>query len=130
MRPDGPTTDALSRALSHEELLQRLLLLVLRQRWARHWAPRYIQLKPSLALKLIQDQVGYTIRFEDVSSKEATRILYLTDGMLFRELLVDPLLTRYSVIMVCTLLALEVALDSSSGSSTKSMNGACTLTYC
>ena len=45
-------------------------------------------------------QVGYTIRFEDVSSKERTRILYLTDGMLFRETLIDPLLSRYSVIMV------------------------------
>ena len=46
-------------------------------------------------------QVGYTIRFEDLSDKERTRILYMTDGMLFRETLVDPLLTRYSVIMVC-----------------------------
>ena len=46
-------------------------------------------------------QVGYTIRFEDVSDKERTRILYLTDGMLFRETLIDPLLSRYSVIMVC-----------------------------
>ncbi|KAH6918851.1 pre-mRNA splicing factor [Coprinopsis sp. MPI-PUGE-AT-0042] len=45
-------------------------------------------------------EVGYTIRFEDLSDKEQTRILYLTDGMLFRELLVDPLLSRYSVIMV------------------------------
>lgn len=47
-------------------------------------------------------QVGYTIRFEDVSDKERTRILYMTDGMLFRETLVDPLLTRYSVVMVRT----------------------------
>ncbi|KAJ2917598.1 hypothetical protein MD484_g2751, partial [Candolleomyces efflorescens] len=46
------------------------------------------------------NEVGYTIRFEDVSNKDLTRILYLTDGMLFRELLVDPLLTRYSIIMV------------------------------
>ena len=46
-------------------------------------------------------QVGYTIRFEDVSDKERTRILYMTDGMLFRETLVDPLLSKYSVIMVC-----------------------------
>ncbi|PPQ98819.1 hypothetical protein CVT24_003373 [Panaeolus cyanescens] len=45
-------------------------------------------------------EVGYTIRFEDVSSRENTRILYLTDGMLFREVLVDPLLSRYSVIMI------------------------------
>ncbi len=44
--------------------------------------------------------MGYTIRFEDVSDKERTRILYMTDGMLFRETLVDPLLSRYSVIMV------------------------------
>ncbi|KZP24870.1 pre-mRNA splicing factor [Athelia psychrophila] len=44
--------------------------------------------------------VGYTIRFEDVSSKERTRIRYMTDGMLFRETLVDPLLSRYSVIMI------------------------------
>jgi ATP-dependent RNA helicase DDX35 len=45
-------------------------------------------------------KVGYTIRFEDVSDKTRTRIKYMTDGMLFRETLVDPLLSRYSVIMV------------------------------
>ncbi|TFK72582.1 P-loop containing nucleoside triphosphate hydrolase protein [Pluteus cervinus] len=49
---------------------------------------------------LLGDEVGYTIRFEDVSSKERTRILYLTDGMLFRETLIDPLLSRYSAIMI------------------------------
>ncbi|KAH9951416.1 P-loop containing nucleoside triphosphate hydrolase protein [Amylocystis lapponica] len=49
---------------------------------------------------MIGDEVGYTIRFEDVSDKERTRILYMTDGMLFRETLVDPLLSRYSVIMI------------------------------
>ncbi|KAF8078213.1 P-loop containing nucleoside triphosphate hydrolase protein [Lyophyllum atratum] len=48
---------------------------------------------------ILGDEVGYTIRFEDVSNKERTRILYMTDGMLFRETLVDPLLSRYSVIM-------------------------------
>jgi len=50
---------------------------------------------------VLGDEVGYTIRFEDVSSKERTRILYMTDGMLFRETLIDPLLSRYSVIMAC-----------------------------
>jgi len=45
-------------------------------------------------------QVGYTIRFEDVSDKNRTRIRYMTDGVLFRETLIDPLLSRYSVIMV------------------------------
>lgn len=44
-------------------------------------------------------EVGYSIRFDDVSS-EKTRIKFLTDGMLIREALVDPLLSRYSVIMV------------------------------
>ncbi|KEF61953.1 uncharacterized protein A1O9_03525 [Exophiala aquamarina CBS 119918] len=45
------------------------------------------------------DEVGYSIRFEDVTSAK-TRIKFLTDGMLLREALVDPLLSRYSVIMV------------------------------
>ncbi len=44
--------------------------------------------------------MGYTIRFEDVSSKSLTRICYMTDGVLFREALIDPLLSRFSVIMV------------------------------
>lgn len=43
--------------------------------------------------------VGYSIRFEDVTST-VTRIKFLTDGLLLREALVDPLLSRYSVIMV------------------------------
>ncbi|RMZ91975.1 hypothetical protein DV736_g788, partial [Chaetothyriales sp. CBS 134916] len=45
------------------------------------------------------DEVGYSIRFEDVSTSK-TRIKFLTDGMLLREALVDPLLSRYRVIMV------------------------------
>ena len=49
---------------------------------------------------VLGDEVGYTIRFEDLSSPTRTRIKYLTDGMLFRETMVDPLLSRYSVIMI------------------------------
>lgn len=44
-------------------------------------------------------EVGYSIRFEDVTS-EKTKIKFLTDGLLLREMLVDPLLKRYSVVMV------------------------------
>ncbi|KAI0161394.1 P-loop containing nucleoside triphosphate hydrolase protein [Xylariaceae sp. FL1272] len=44
-------------------------------------------------------EVGYSIRFEDTTSA-ATRIKFMTDGLLIREALVDPLLSRYSVIMV------------------------------
>lgn len=44
-------------------------------------------------------EVGYTIRFEDCTSP-ATKIKYMTDGMLQREILLDPTLKRYSVIML------------------------------
>ena len=44
-------------------------------------------------------EVGYTIRFEDVSSNK-TMLKFLTDGMLLREAMSDPLLTRYSCIVL------------------------------
>lgn len=44
-------------------------------------------------------EVGYTIRFEDLTSPE-TVIKYMTDGMLLRECLIDPNLTQYAVIML------------------------------
>jgi len=44
-------------------------------------------------------EVGYSIRFEDCTSP-VTRIKYMTDGMLLRECLIDPLLSAYSVIML------------------------------
>ena len=47
----------------------------------------------------IGEEVGYSIRFEDLTSAK-TKIKFLTDGLLLREALVDPLLSRYSVIMV------------------------------
>eukprot|EP00978_Attheya_sp_CCMP212_P029122 scaffold102479_cov51-Attheya_sp.AAC.3 len=44
--------------------------------------------------------VGYTVRFDDCSSP-VTKIKYVTDGMLLREAtLSDPLLSKYSVIMI------------------------------
>jgi ATP-dependent RNA helicase DDX35 len=45
------------------------------------------------------EEVGYSIRFEDVTSQR-TRIKYMTDGMLLREALMDPLLRRYGVVML------------------------------
>lgn len=44
-------------------------------------------------------EVGYTVRFDDKSSKD-TIIKYLTDGMLLREFLNDPLLSNYGAIMI------------------------------
>ena len=55
---------------------------------------------PTYQIHVSTNKVGYTIRFEDVSNKARTRILYLTGGILFRETLLDPLLSRFSVIMV------------------------------
>lgn len=43
--------------------------------------------------------MGYTIRFEDKSSQK-TVLKYLTDGMLLRESMNDPLLTKYGVIIL------------------------------
>lgn len=47
------------------------------------------------------DVVGYSVRFDNVFSEQNTRIKYVTDGMLLREAtLQDPLLSRYSVVIV------------------------------
>nr|CCC90409.1 putative pre-mRNA splicing factor ATP-dependent RNA helicase [Trypanosoma congolense IL3000] len=48
---------------------------------------------------VLGEEVGYTIRFDDMSS-ERTRLKYLTDGMLLREAMGDPMLRRYSVIVL------------------------------
>ena len=41
-------------------------------------------------------QIGYAVRFDDKTSN-TTKIKYLTDGMLLREALIDPLLKNYKV---------------------------------
>lgn len=45
-------------------------------------------------------EVGYTIRFEDCSEEKVTKVKFLTDGLLIREIMGDPLLKKYSVIML------------------------------
>ncbi|TPX69443.1 hypothetical protein SpCBS45565_g02466 [Spizellomyces sp. 'palustris'] len=45
------------------------------------------------------DKVGYSIRFDDTTSP-STKIKYMTDGMLLRELLSDNKLKRYSAIIL------------------------------
>ena len=47
----------------------------------------------------VGEEVGYHIRFEDKSS-ESTVIKFFTDGMLVRQMMQDPLLENYSVVMV------------------------------
>lgn len=48
---------------------------------------------------VLGEQVGYCIRFDDKSSKN-TRLKYLTDGMLIRELILDRWLSKYSVVII------------------------------
>ena len=60
----------------------------------------------SLASRVAQEQdcelgtiVGYAVRFDE-RSNASTKIKYLTDGMLARELMTDPMLNRYSVVVI------------------------------
>ena len=48
--------------------------------------------------KEVPRAVGYKIRFDN-KTKEDTRIVYLTDGVLMKEIQKDPLLMEYSVII-------------------------------
>uniref|UniRef100_F1KXB2 RNA helicase n=1 Tax=Ascaris suum TaxID=6253 RepID=F1KXB2_ASCSU len=51
------------------------------------------------AMCSLGEDVGYMVRFDDMTD-EKTKIKYMTDGILLRELMSDPLLTQYSIIMV------------------------------
>ncbi|KAI4905188.1 hypothetical protein NFI96_013904 [Prochilodus magdalenae] len=44
-------------------------------------------------------EVGYQVRFDDCTSKD-TLIRYVTDGCMLREILADPSLTQYSVVIL------------------------------
>ncbi|XP_043260883.1 probable ATP-dependent RNA helicase DHX35 isoform X5 [Colletes gigas] len=48
---------------------------------------------------ILGTEVGYSIRFDNCTD-ETTRIKYMTEGILLRELMGDPLLTSYSVIVI------------------------------
>ena len=46
------------------------------------------------------DLVGYSIRFDERFDRSRTRIKYMTEGILVREMLGDPLLKSYAAIML------------------------------
>ncbi|XP_066598205.1 probable ATP-dependent RNA helicase DHX35 isoform X2 [Prorops nasuta] len=48
---------------------------------------------------ILGTEVGYSIRFDDCTDP-TTKIKYMTEGILLRELMGDPLLTRYAVIVL------------------------------
>ncbi|KDQ52579.1 hypothetical protein JAAARDRAFT_81071, partial [Jaapia argillacea MUCL 33604] len=45
------------------------------------------------------NHVGYSIRFEDKTDPQTTFLMYMTNGLLLRELMNDPTLSRYSTII-------------------------------
>ncbi|TID30895.1 hypothetical protein CANINC_000487 [Pichia inconspicua] len=47
----------------------------------------------------VGEEVGYSVRFNNVTSHK-TQLKYITDGMLLRELMIDPLLSKYSTVIV------------------------------
>lgn len=49
---------------------------------------------------ILGKEVGYRIRFEDVYSSGLTQLIVMTEGLLLREIMYDPLLTRYNIIII------------------------------
>lgn len=47
----------------------------------------------------IGKEVGYAVRFNNVTSRK-TKLKYITDGMLLREMMLDPTLSKYSTVVV------------------------------
>ena len=61
----------------------------------------------SLATRVAEEQntmlgrrVGYSIRFDECFIKTQTKIKYLTEGILIQEMMADPLLSAYNVLML------------------------------
>eukprot|EP00112_Aurelia_sp_Birch-Aquarium-sp1_P003315 Seg1370.10_Seg1370.9 transcript_id=Seg1370.10_Seg1370.9/GoldUCD/mRNA.D3Y31 product="putative ATP-dependent RNA helicase DHX35" protein_id=Seg1370.10_Seg1370.9/GoldUCD/D3Y31 len=48
----------------------------------------------------VGETVGYSIRFDNCTDPERTRIKFMTDGYLVREMMSDPLLSKYSLVMM------------------------------
>lgn len=53
----------------------------------------------STVSQVLGHQIGYRVRFDDCTSSK-TQLVYVTDGMLLREAMMDPLLSRYSIIFL------------------------------
>lgn len=73
---------------------QRIALLEPRRLAARLLAARVADEREGS----LGDEVGYQIRFED-RTRPATRIVYVTEGLLLRQMLADPQLRRVAVLI-------------------------------
>ena len=47
-----------------------------------------------------QQLIGYRVRFQDTTNVHTTKLVYITDGMLLRDAMIDPLLLQYSIIFL------------------------------
>ncbi|CUM68559.1 uncharacterized protein PRCAT00006285001 [Priceomyces carsonii] len=48
----------------------------------------------------VGQEVGYQVRFSNFTHPLKTKLKYLTDGMLLREIMIDPLLKKYSTVII------------------------------
>ncbi|MDB4942236.1 MAG: ATP-dependent helicase HrpB [Labilithrix sp.] len=94
--PGAGKTTRVPRALLDAGVLQGEILVLEPRRLAARLAARRVA--EELGEKL-GERVGYTVRFEDVSSK-ATRIRFVTEGVLTRRLLADPGLRGISAVLL------------------------------
>ena len=49
---------------------------------------------------VLGDEIGFAVRFDSRCDPASTRLKFVTDGLLIREMMSDPLLSSYSVIML------------------------------
>ena len=81
--------------LLKENLVQGQILVVQPRRIAARLLARRVA---GIMGSEIGDSVGYQVRFENKTSRD-TKIIYLTDGVLFRKILSDPLLSRVGLVI-------------------------------
>lgn len=48
----------------------------------------------------IGEEIGYSVRFDNNFDNDLTLVKFMTDGMLINEIMLDPLLSDYSVVMI------------------------------
>ena len=81
--------------LLKENLVQGQILVVQPRRIAARLLARRVA---GITGGEIGDSIGYQVRFENKTSRE-TKVIYLTDGVLFRKILSDPVLSRVGLVI-------------------------------
>jgi len=79
---------------------RRVAAITIAKRVSEELAPSYFRNGTDSNKSLLGNLVGYRVRFDSNSSPYQTKILYLTDGMLLREAISDPLLRKYGIIVL------------------------------